>query len=53
VSIFASGYDLLEILWGTGFILVAIGFIYAMNRVFQSEERRSDEEVAALDKLER
>jgi len=49
VGDFASGYDLLEILWGTGFIVVAVGFIYAMNRVFQGEERRSDAEVAALE----
>jgi hypothetical protein len=37
-----TGYDLVMILWGVVFILGAVGFILAMNRVFVSEEQRQE-----------
>ncbi len=38
-----SGYDLLMVLWGVVFILGAVGFILAMNRVFSKEESRQEQ----------
>lgn len=40
-----SGYDVLMVLWGVGFFLGTLGFIYIMNRVFQMEERRQESAV--------
>jgi hypothetical protein len=37
-----SGYDVLMVIWGCVFIVGAVGFIFGMNRLFQSEERRQD-----------
>lgn len=42
----SSGYDLIMIIWGLIFIVVATLFIVLMNRVFQFEERRQDSQVA-------
>ncbi len=39
-----SGYDLLMIIWGIVFVIGAVGFIFAMNRIFTSEERRLEQE---------
>ena len=41
-AIFGTGYELLMVIWGTVFILGAIGFIVGMNRVFQIEQHRDD-----------
>jgi hypothetical protein len=37
-----TGYDVLMVIWGIVFIVGAVGFIYGMNRLFQSEERRQE-----------
>ena len=37
-----SGYDVLMVLWGVVFLVGTVGFIYLMNRVFQTEERRQE-----------
>jgi hypothetical protein len=39
----SAGYDVLMILWGTIFVVAAAGFLWAMNRVFQTEEHRQDQ----------
>ena len=41
----SSGYDLIMIIWGLIFIILATLFIVLMNRVFQFEERRQDSQV--------
>lgn len=35
-------YDILTIVWGVIFIAAWIGFIAAMNHLFQTEEREAD-----------
>jgi hypothetical protein len=41
-AVFGGGYGFVLVLWGVVFIVGAIGFIYGMNLVFQSEQRRED-----------
>ena len=44
----SSGYDLIMIIWGLIFIILATLFIVMMNRVFQFEERRQDSQVQTM-----
>jgi hypothetical protein len=38
-----TGYDVLMVIWGVVFIVGAVGFLFAMNRLFQSEERHQEQ----------